>query len=331
MIFFGILFFAVVIAAGAMYFGAEAKKSLIRQCSYGNVEIYNLLMNAKDYSPLKELMAKVEAHEDRYFVSLGISRLFPVEYLEDWLNNEPKSADALLCFGARMVQLSWDARGHGRGYEVSDEKWADFFKKLEKTKDILNRCAEANPNDPTPWAYLIMVSTWHSDDLDTRYHYFEQAIARDKNNWPAHLHMIIALSEKWGGDNEEMVLFAQEIVTTADEGSDLPVILIKAYIEYWKYLYLFEDKLEQAELFINSEEIQSQAVAAYNKSLGSKLHCDTSTSIFARYNASSWFWTVKDKALLKKELDYLGNKIEDIHWSWAGSEGELEEARDFAK
>jgi len=142
--------------------------------------------------------------------------------------------------------------------------------------------------------------------------------------------MIIALSEKWGGDNEEMISFAEEASNSAPLGSDLSAILIKAYLEYWKYLDVFQDKPEEANTFVKAEEIQTKAALAYMRSLGSEQHKKTAVSIFARYNTSAWFWVVKDHDRLKNDLNILGDKIEDIHWRWAGPEGELSEAQEFA-
>ena len=331
------MFFLIVVAAlvlaaiGYLFFKRIGKQRAIRQCSYGNVEIYNLLSKPDDYTRLKKVMSEAETFADRYFISVSVSRLFPLEQLAAWVESEPDSADALLCYGARLLQWSWDARGYGRGHEVSDEQWSLFFERLEQTRDVLIRCTNERTEDPTPWAYLIMVSTWYSDEPDDREFYFEQALQRDPENWAAHMHMVIALSEKWGGDNDEMMAFAEEVAENAPEGSDLPIIMLKAYIEYWKYLDIFVDESIEALKFIKSRETKERTINAYRKSLGSNRHADCATTIFARYNASSWFWIVKHRELLETELGALGDKIEDIHWRWAGSEGELDDARAFVK
>ena len=321
--------FIVFLALYRTYNQSE-KNSEIRQCSYGNKEIYSALENSTDYSYLKALFTPETTYEDRYLISVSISRLYPINVLEQWLGDEPNSADAQLCYGARLVQWSWEARGYGMGEQISQENWALFFERLATTRDILTQCTETMPDDPTPWAYLIMVSTWNSDDQDVREHYFQQAVSRDPTNWAAHMHMIIALSEKWGGDNKEMIAFAEKASNNAPDGSDLPAILIKAYIEHWKYLDLFDKKPEEAKQFISSSLIQQKAASAYVRSLGAENHQHTSVSVFTRYNTSAWFWLVRDKLKLKNDLNALGNTIEDIHWRWAGPEAELSKARDFA-
>ena len=253
-----------------------------------------------------------------------------MELLERWVTEEPDSADALLCYGAKLVQWSWDARGYGRGSQVSEKCWEEFFARLNKTRSVLLKCTEAMSSDPTSWAYLIIVSTWNSDNRETKDLYFEEAVKRDPYNWAAHIHMVIALSEKWGGDNKEMISFAEKSSKATPAGSALPAILIKAYLEYWKFLDVFQDKTEEANAFVQTEEIHAKASAAYRRSLGSESLEETAVSIFARYNTSAWFWVVKDHSRLKNDLDVLGNKIENIHWRWAGTEGKLRRARKFA-
>jgi len=318
-----------VISCG-WYFHRIKKENAIRQCSYGNLKAYEILKEPSNYDLLKKQLSELGSFEERYFYSVSISRLFPLGVLERWVEKEPNSADALLCYGARLVQWSWDARGYGRGWEVNEEKWEEFFERLGKTQSVLMKCAEAMPEDPTPWAYMIIVSTWSTDDHETRASYFDEAISRDPYNWAAHMHMVIALSEKWGGDNANMISFAEKVSNNAPLGTDLPAILVKAYLEYWKYLDVFQGKPEEARAFVQAEEIRTKAALAYMRSLGSDKYRETAVSIFARYNTSAWFWVVKDKRRLKNDLDFLSDKIENIHWRWAGPEGELSEAREFA-
>lgn len=314
----------------AMYFHRKHKNNKRRQCAYGCITAYNLLERPDQYAELKELFETLDSPAERYFYSVSMSRnMFP-QVLEEWTRKSPSSGDALLCYGARLLQWSWSARGYGRGAEISDSEWEEFFKRLDKTRQVLLECAEKAPEDPTPWAYLIMVATWYSDTDDLKYQYFNEAIARDPNNWAAHMHMIIALSEKWGGDNEEMLEFARRVSSSAPVGSDLKAILVKAYIEYWKYLDLFENKPAEAENFVMDKNIQKDIIDLYNESLNHESFEESKVSIFVRYNLSGWFWLTKDGTRLKNELSILGNKIEDIHWRWVCTEGELEEARIFA-
>lgn len=324
-----LVFISLAIITIAFYFHRIHKSSKHRQCSYGCVKAYKILENPDKYEELKELFGTLNSPAERYFYSVCMSRNMYPKTLDQWTEDFPESGDALLCYGARLLQWSWSARGYGRGAEISDSQWEEFFKRLDKTRHILLKSAEKSPEDPTPWAYLIMVATWYSDPEEIKYNYFNEAISRDPENWAAHMHMIIALSEKWGGSNEEMIEFARNASTNAPVGTDLKAIVVKAYIEYWKYLDMFEDNPEDARSFISDENIKSDIINAYNLSLAHNNFSESKVSIFVRYNLSGWFWVTKDKTRLNNELSILGNQIEDIHWRWVGTEGELQAARTF--
>jgi hypothetical protein len=129
----------------------------------------------------------------------------------------------LLCLGARLLQWSWDARGYGRGADVSGKKWGEFKRRLEQTRETLLKCAEKSPDDPTPWSYLIMVATWSSDEDAVKQTYFDNAIKRDPENWSAHMHLITALYEKWGGSlNGCLNLQSRRLQTRLTEVTLLP-------------------------------------------------------------------------------------------------------------
>lgn len=330
MIIYQVLLIAIPIFILSFYFYNLYNKRKQRQCAYGDARAFDILKTPGNYLPLKKVFETLDNPSERYFYSVSISRNMSLQALEDWANNEPDSPDALLCLGSRLLQWSWEARGYGRGKSISVKSWEEFYKRLERTRDVLLQCAEKYPEDPTPWSYLIMVATWSSDEEQVKYDYFNHAIERDAENWSAHMHMITGLSEKWGGSHEKMLQFAQEASQKASEGSDLAAILVKAYLEYWKYMDMFEYDEKSASEFIKRSDVRDEIIKVYNKSLLHKSHEDTKITIFVRYNFSGWFWITRDKPRLKHELSILGDTIENIHWRWVGTEGELQEARSFA-
>lgn len=328
------LFFLVVVGimlAITVHLHLKHKALLRRQSAYGDIKAYHLLQTPDDYQELEAHFKKLSKPDERYFYSLAMSRIMYPQTLEKWLDDSNRDGDALLCYGAHLLQWSWQARGYGRGAEISEDRWQEFFHRLEITRNILLECADKTPEDPTPWAYLVMIAAWHGDDDDTKWSYFNKAIKRDPNNWPAHIHMIIALSKKWGGCNEEMLQFARDASKKAPDGSDIGAILVKAFIEIYKYHDFIEDDPKAAQAFLDTPEIQAELVAAYDKSLNHKSHRKNKTTIFARYNLSCWFWFVRDRTRLTKELKTLGPSIEEIHWRWAFGEGELERAWEFIR
>lgn len=323
-----LLLIFILVVLPALYRVYSKRKRKQRQCAYGDSTALEILKTPNDYQPLKNAFSNIESPAERYFYSVSISRNMSLKALEKWVEDDPESADALLCYGSRLLQWSWEARGYGRGKSVSKKSWQKFYDRLEKTRSVLLKCAEKDNADPTPWSYLIMVATWHSED-EFKYEYFDQAIKRDPENWSAHMHMITALSEKWGGSHEEMFSFARNASRNASEGSDLASIVVKANLEYWKYLDLFEGKTKLAQEFIQRNDVREEVISAYERSLKHSSFKNSMVSVFARYNLSGWFWLTRDKPRLTDELGILENSIEDIHWRWVGTEGELDKAFKF--
>jgi len=312
---------------------SAARKRLIAECSYGDLAATGVIKNRRNYKAAKKIFDQIpkDAWDQRYFYSVAFSRSLSRKVLEKWTDKEPQSADAWLVYGAFLVIWSWSIRGYGRGHDVSQEKWAKFYKALEFTDGVLHKAAVMNPEDPTPWAYLIMIETWASGDYDTKLKYFNNAIARDPENWIAHIHMIIALSKKWGAhDHDDMVEFAKDAAKNARAGSDIPIVLIKAYLELYKYETQFEGDEAAALEILNDEEIEKESLAAYSKSLGHPQHVETKTTIFAHYNFSGWMWALDNKELLKKEFEIMGDAICSTHWLWVGFEEDLDQAKEYA-
>lgn len=122
----------VLVVFGVTHYKSISKEKAILQCAYGNADIYHVLENPHDYRHLKALFSKANTFSERYFISVSISRLFPIEKIERWIDDEPDSADALLCYGARLLQLAWEARGYGRGFQVNEKRWALCYERLDK-------------------------------------------------------------------------------------------------------------------------------------------------------------------------------------------------------
>ena len=276
------------------------KKEKMLQCSFGDNAVKDIIKNCKNrkncknYHDAIKLFSSIpkDAWDQRYFYSVALSRIFSVKAVKKWIDAFPDSADAWLVYGAVMVQHSWNTRGYGRGYEVPESHWEKFYQALQASEEVLRKAASLNPKDPTPWAYLIMIATWNTDSIKIKYKYFDCVVQRDPENWAAHIHMVIALSEKWGGSHKQMYAFAREAANKARPGSDIPIVLIKAHLEYYKYLEVFEEDLDSAEAFRTDKTMQEESIMVYENSLGHQNHKDSKTTIFTRYNLSGWLWAL---------------------------------------
>src|SRR5262245_34155781 len=154
------------------------------------------ILRGRDVGALRQLFAGISGNwVDRYFYSLTMSRSFPLPLLQQWAETEPTSADAHLVLGARLLKMSWEARGYGRGRDVTEERAREFFRLLALTGDAMEESARLHPDDPTPWALLVMVSLYNNAGQNDEHRCFAEAVSRDPENWPAHMHRLMGLTE----------------------------------------------------------------------------------------------------------------------------------------
>ncbi len=299
--------------------------------AHGDIEVYHLLGKPNDYRALRERMAATTTWAERFFYTEGACHVMSLHTLKRWVDHEPDSADAMLCYASRLFFWAWEVRGGGRADSITEEDWREFFRRLDIAREHLLKSAQMNPADPTPWTHLIRLATGYSDSDATKWHYFNQAKQRDPENWGAHRMMVFALTEKWGGSNQEMIAFAREASANARDGSDLPAILVKAYLENWIYLKWFDEDEAAAAAFLDDPAIRRDIVTAYERSLAHPDFVASKSTIFVRYLMSAWFWHVRDRERLCTEFAQMGNRIEGYHWADAGGWDEFEEAQAFCR
>jgi hypothetical protein len=288
------------------------------------------ILENNDLEALKRLFAAIPGNwADRYFYSMAMSRHFPLSLLEQWVHADPASADAHLVYGARLVQWSREARGYGLGKTVTEERAQEFFRRLVQTREVLERCANLHRDDPTPWAYLVMVAIYSQAGEELEKDYFEQAIERDPGNWTAHMNRLTGLTEKYHGSHAQMFNFARDVAYNAREGSLLPALLLKAHSERWKYLAIFEGNDAKAHGCLQDQDAIDETLDAYQRSLGTHRY-EKRAALLARINAAGWFWLIGHRDILRAELRELDGCIHDIHWRWVGTEGNLSKAKTFA-
>ncbi len=287
------------------------------------------ILRAQDVGALKAQFAMIPGDwSRRYFYSLAMSRHFLDRKLAQWAAQEPDSADAHLCHGARLLKMAWAVRGHGVAAGVSRERWETFYQILDQTRAALLRAAELNPADPTPWALLICVAVFRSEG-EREQEYFQEAIARDPGNWHAYMNRLLGLTKKWSGSHEAMFDFARGAHHPYPADSLFNCLVLKAHIEYWKYLRIFDEDEEAAEAHVTDPDVIAECLDVYHRALAHRDDHDHDT-MFVRINAAATFWVLRQKEPLRQELERLGPRLHNIHWRWLGAEGQLEQAKRFA-
>jgi hypothetical protein len=267
-----------------------------------------------DLSSLKQLLEQGGADDRDFFCDLRAGKARQ-PLLDQWCAQEPGSAVARLVRGRALVERAWDARGHGTADSVDDRGWELFFDYLKQAEQELQRAAELDAGDPTPWAFLIEVARGLQQDKEVARRRFQEAVRRDPEHWGAHSQMLSFLCKKWHGSHEEMFDFARRASSQAGEGSDLGTLVIKAHIERWLY-YSFDDDKKGAAGYLKDAAAVQECQAAYARSLASAQLRVRRSTILARNTAAMWFFLVRDKQHLRLEIPHIGNAYSNYPWCY---------------
>lgn len=296
----------------------------------GDKKLLAVLSTPKDYKLLAELFKEQQSPEEKYFNADGAGKCMTISAIDQWCEDEPDNADAWLCKGARYITWAWSARGYGPGSSVSDDDAELFFERLEISWECLCEATKLNTIDPTPWAFMLIICKCHSEYREYRDDVFANAIDRDPENWPAHINMVIALTKKWGGEHEDMLDFAHSVSKNARDGSDIPLVLVRAYMEYRMYEVAFCDNEQGAQEFLNRADIRQNIDEAYQRSIAHKDYKMHKSSVYLQHHLTAWYWLTKERDKLQFIFRSLDHKMYDLHWDLMGTDDELDDAKEFA-
>lgn len=292
------------------------RQQMIAEKAYGRSDIYRAVHRRWRYEPLAKALAARQADDERYLFCVVLSRCTPMPLLERWVVSQPHSSDAHLCYGVRLIQQTIAAMADDDRWPTAPEKT-----KFREAQAHLEDAARFAPNDATPYIYLILSAMWLQQGVDRYFFWFSKATAIAPNNYGLHVIMVLALSKKWGGDNQHMFGFAKRVAAQAPAGSDLKLLPFKALLEQWKYYRdRHPDRMSvQALLADPSLQDYSQRLFATWRDG----HTVQATTHFALYHALAWLWLIKDEAATAEVLARLDGHVRDIHLKWTGIAGRL--------
>lgn len=307
-----------------------SKNQQIKEDTFGHPVAYELLKQ-QNIDGIKALFKDIpDAYSQRYFFSLAFSRRLPVELLHQWVEREPYNGSAHLVLGARLLKVAWQARGYGRGHEVTPERWQNFYRLLNQTSEVLHMAAELNQKDPTPWVYLIMVAIYSANEKEMVEAYFNEVVKREPENWPGHMHRLIGLSQKYGGSHKQMFEFVEQTRDKIASDSLLNCLVFKAHAEYWRHKAHFDEDQKAADSHSNNPQVIEQCLSVYSQTLENKTY-DPYYDLFARINGAGLMYILRQRKPLLRELKQLSGQLEDTHWDWLGAGWELWYAHLFAR
>ncbi len=247
------------------------------------------------------------------------------QILQAWMRTDPLAALPRLLHGRFYIDFAWEARGYSADFSVPEVTKNLFQERLQVAEQDLLQAIQLDPEDPTPYAYLLMVARGLRRGRAAGQTYFQAATQRDPENFYAHMQMLSLLSEQWGGNFEEMFAFARQVVAQAKPKSMLPAIVISAHIERWiGFTLCAEDPYDgytkaekEAKAYVANAEVQSECREMYLRLKEAEVSHSPLALIPAKNLAAFWFYLTKEKDLLRPLIQELGpSRITRLPWEY---------------
>ncbi|MET7825775.1 hypothetical protein ABZT23_13950 [Streptomyces sp. NPDC005386] len=149
---------------------------------------------------------------------------------ESWLAAEPHSADALVLRAATDVTRAFNlAIAAGRGVPIDGQR-------VDKAVLACLRAADAHPEDPTPWIFLVSVARLYPSGVRRRElgRWWDELHGRDPYSMEGHLQILHYYSSRWHGTHGLMYDFARDAAGVAPAGCALPVLVQYARVEEYR-------------------------------------------------------------------------------------------------
>jgi tetratricopeptide (TPR) repeat protein len=165
--------------------------------------------------------------------------------LSKWIENS--SHYSPLVFRAYLyANEGWKIRGSGYAYTVSQEKFAEFRKKLELAKHDLENAYKLQPGDPNISAEMISVSRGLGLSRDIMEMWFERGVSADPLSYELYNFKLQFISPKWGGNDTEYYNYAKLLYDSPPEGSYADTLIFDSL--FWlfynpKTRKIYEEKL----------------------------------------------------------------------------------------
>lgn len=265
-----------------------------------------------------EVLGACRNWDERAFLVAAVSE-WPGRpaWLDEWFHARGRASTLpALVRGAHSIQWAWEARGSGTGGTVTRDAGALFLSRLDAAERDLMEAAQGDPDDPTPWALLITTAMGRNLGAGVVAKRFAQATQRDVDHRAAHVAMLSASTEKWGGSHDAMFRFAREAAGRAARGSSLHALVPLAHVERW-LAHLIDRDQDGAKAYVTGAAVRAELLAARDALLGAPL-------LAPAYEASDRnilafaLWLAGDTAAAAEQLRALGTRVARQPWQFMG-------------
>lgn len=165
---------------------------------------------------------------DRYPGWLAVAAL-PQKTLRSWFNDFPEAAIAL---AVQHFAKAMQVRGDGFPEQVPEKVWPRFFDLIDAAQNWLEQC-QPDPEHPfySDWhSWMMLSQLTHAEGVHAMYAHRVQAAQQCRDNFIADHHYFLAMTRRFGGDNEQMFKFTRHVLAPK-EGDGQHSLMAFAYNE----------------------------------------------------------------------------------------------------
>ncbi len=192
-----------------------------------------------DWEPAAGLMVATRERRDwqrryRYAGALGgLAAEGDGAWLDAWeAAAGPDDPDVAVVRIDFTISLAWRLRGSAWAKDTTSEQFGGFFRVLPQAVKHIERAAELNPDDPTPYAKGATVALGLNYSHDDMHRIWQEITSRDPHHYGAHTAALLYWCAKWHGSEELATSFAQRAAASAPPGTLLRMLPL---ISWWEH------------------------------------------------------------------------------------------------
>ncbi|WP_119393324.1 hypothetical protein [Salinibius halmophilus] len=222
-------------------------------------------LKQKDLAQLDELLNGMSCAE-RYPAWLTLAKL-PNKTLRQWYNDAGHAAIAL---AVQLFEQAMTIRGDGFPEQVDTKIWNRFFALTDEAQGWLEQFNPGADNiffsDWQSWMMLTQLT--HAEGVHAMHACRVAASKHCPDNFVADRHYFLAMSRRFGGDNEQMFQFARQVLKPA-LGASQHSLLAFAYNELAATLRV-DKGLEASQRYMQRPVFVDELSESFRKWLGTK-------------------------------------------------------------
>jgi len=177
-------------------------------------------------------------------------------FIQKYVNEFPKSADAHFLYGNYLINKAWLARSKAISKNVSVYQFTTFSRFLNAAHLELCNVLRLKPNYLPAFGLLIKIQRGkHNKKLAQTLYQYAKKTSPELMDY--HIERMTMLSSKWGGSSNEMFDFAHQSAYNDPTGM-LHGVIPAAHFEYWHSL-----SPNGAHRYITSEKVKNEVKQAY--------------------------------------------------------------------